>query len=160
MIIESKEQYDLALLSIQKLDIVIGTCYSELSKTIDTETIIQFQDIIAKANQAKSVLITQTELFQNEFLSEADAYTEYIVKDGDCLQILSQMFFGTPFLWHYIYTYNNLTDLNLHSSQKLFIPTVDDRIESIFFASDILLADALNGDVDLNNIAKGAYGNT
>lgn len=121
--LETKEEYNLAIELIEKYDQYVNLCYNELQKTADEVKIVEIQDFIIKLKTKRNALFIMTEVYKQTVKSDSEIAT-YIVRKGDTLALIAQLYYQNHEFAEYIYYYNELDDWELIPFQELKIPLV------------------------------------
>jgi hypothetical protein len=145
--ITSQEEYAKAIEIIGAIDFFINVAYSEIQKTYNDEETIKYQNFINRLKEKRLGLFNLATIYEEK--SKDDTIIEsYICRQGDTLALISQAYYGNSDYGWYIYYHNDLTDLNLTSSQILEIPKISSQCNKVFLGDFF-------ADIDLDLLERG-----
>jgi len=149
--IESQEEYAKAIEIMSAIDFFINVAYSEIQKSYNDKEIIEYQDYINRLKDKRLGIFNLATAYEEK--SKDDKIIEsYICRQGDTLALISQAYYGNSDFGWYIYYHNELTDLNLTSSQILEIPKLSSKCNKVFLGDFFATVDLDILERGLNNV--------
>lgn len=149
--IENQEQLFIAEEILEFLDSAINKTYSLLEKTIIPQEIIDLQNFIDIAKKKHLGFFGLIQIYKSKINTIPNLKT-YEVRDGDTLVMISEAFYGESVFYQFLYYENELTTEELTVGQIINIPKLPKRPESVLFNGDIVVADAVNLAIGVENV--------